>query len=52
MIGESRLVASGQHVMKQFMHLEDGAPMTEADEHFPVVCRNGEPAGVPARLQQ
>ena len=48
MTGESRFVASGQHLMKQFVTLEDGAPMAEAGEHFPTVCLDGEPVGVPA----
>ena len=48
MTGESRFVASGQHLMKQFVTLEDGVPMAEAGEHFPTVCRDGEPVGVPA----
>ena len=37
--------------MKQFVELPDKAPMAEAGPHFPVVCRNGEPVGVPERLQ-
>ncbi len=48
MTGESRFVASGEHVMKQFVELKDGAPMAEAGEHFPAVCRGGEPVGAPA----
>ena len=48
MTGESRFVAGGQHLMKQFVTLEDGAPMAEAGEHFPTVCRDGEPVGVSA----
>ena len=48
MTGESRFVASGQHLMKQFVRLEDGEPMAEAGEHFPAVCRDGEPLGAPA----
>ncbi len=48
MTGESRFVASGQHLMKQFVTLEDGEPMAEAGEHFPAVCRDGEPLGMPA----
>ncbi len=51
MTGESRFVASGEHVMKQFVDLDDGAPMAEAGDHFPTVCRNGEPVGVPVGLQ-
>ncbi len=50
MTGEARFVASGGHPMKQFVQLEDGEPMARAGEHFPVVCRNGQPVGVPARL--
>ena len=48
MTGESRFVASGQHLMKQFVTLENGEPMAEAGEHFPAVCRDGEPIGAPA----
>jgi ectoine hydroxylase-related dioxygenase (phytanoyl-CoA dioxygenase family) len=48
MTGESRFVASGQHLMKQFVTLENGEPMAEAGEHFPAVCRGGEPIGAPA----
>lgn len=51
MTGQARFVASGGHPMKQFVQLEDGAPMALAGEHFPVVCRNGQPVGVPAWLQ-
>ena len=29
--------------MKQFVHLEDGEPMSGAGEHFPFVCRSGTP---------
>ncbi len=51
MTGEAHFVASGEHVMKRFVELENGAPMAEAGAHFPSVCRNGEPVGVPARLR-
>ena len=47
MTGEARFDASGGHIMKDFVDLEDGAPMAEAGEHFPVVCRNGVPVGTP-----
>ena len=46
MTGEARFDASGDHPMRQFVDLEDGAPMSEAGEHFPMVCRNGEAVGV------
>ena len=46
MTGESRFVASGQHVMKAFVDLPDGAPMNQAGEHFPFVMRNGKPAAI------
>ncbi|MDE2727089.1 MAG: phytanoyl-CoA dioxygenase family protein, partial [Gemmatimonadota bacterium] len=46
MTGESRFVASGQHVMKAFVDLPDGAPMNQAGEHFPFVMRNGKPAAL------
>ena len=52
MTGESRFVASGQHLMKQFVTLEDGEPMAEAGEHFPTVCRGGEPVGAPFSPQR
>ncbi len=47
MTGASRFVASGQHVMKAFVDLPDGAPMNRAGEHFPCVMKDGKPA-VPA----
>lgn len=52
MTGESRFVASGQHLMKQFVTLEDGEPMAEAGEHFPSVCRDGEPVSAPFSPQR
>ena len=52
MTGEASFVASGNHVMKQFVNLEDGAAMTEAGEHFPVVCRHGKPLGIPPRYKR
>jgi ectoine hydroxylase-related dioxygenase (phytanoyl-CoA dioxygenase family) len=45
-----RFVAKGMHPMKQFVQVADGEPMINAGEHFPIVVRNGEPVGVPARL--
>lgn len=45
MTGEARFVASGQHVMKPYVNLEDGASMSEAGEHFPMVMKNGTPVG-------
>ena len=51
MTGEARFEASGEHPMKQFVELEDGAPMAEAGEHFPHVCRDGEPVDLPEYLQ-
>jgi ectoine hydroxylase-related dioxygenase (phytanoyl-CoA dioxygenase family) len=51
MTGEARYDAGGNHLMKQFVELPDGAPMAEAGPHFPVVCRGGEPVGVPDRLR-
>ena len=51
MTGAARFDQSGEHLMKQFVDLPDNAPMAEAGSHFPVVCRNGEPVGVPARLR-
>ena len=52
MTGEAYFDASGNHVMKEFVDLEDGAPMAAAGEHFPLVCKDGEPLGVPERLVQ
>ena len=49
MTGEARFDASGNHVMKQFVELPDGAPMAGAGPHFPVVCRSGQPVGAPER---
>ena len=46
MTGESRFVASGQHVMKAFVDLPDGAPMNRAGEHFPCVMSNGKKAAL------
>ncbi|MFH1571715.1 MAG: phytanoyl-CoA dioxygenase family protein [Gemmatimonadota bacterium] len=47
MTGEARFDAGGEHVMKQFVHLADGAPMSAAGPHFPFVCRGGEPLPPP-----
>ncbi|NKB66677.1 MAG: phytanoyl-CoA dioxygenase family protein [Candidatus Latescibacteria bacterium] len=41
MTGEARFEAGGQHIMKQFVNLEDGAPMAQAGAHFPPVMRAG-----------
>ena len=51
MTGEARFEASGEHPMKQFVELEDGASMAEAGEHFPHVCRDGEPVDLPEHLR-
>jgi phytanoyl-CoA hydroxylase len=50
MTGEARFEAGGQHIMKQFVDLPDGAPMAEAGAHFPRVCNGGKAVGVPERL--
>ena len=50
MTGEARFDAGGDHLMKRFVDLPDGAPMAEAGAHFPSVCRDGVPVGVPAHL--
>ncbi len=50
MTGEAHYDASGDHLMKKFVEVEDGEPMAEAGPHFPTVCVDGEPVGVPARL--
>lgn len=34
------------HLMRQFISLDDGDRMISAGEHFPVVCRNGEPIAI------
>ncbi len=49
MTGEARFDAGGEHLMKQFVELTDGAPMAEAGVHFPSVCRDGEAVGLPER---
>jgi phytanoyl-CoA hydroxylase len=46
MTGEARFVASGEHPMKEFVELEDGALMARAGEHFPQVCKDGKPVGM------
>lgn len=51
MTGEARFDAGGDHLMKQFVDLPDNAPMAEAGAHFPTVCRDGKPLGVPERLR-
>ena len=51
MTGEARFDKGGEHIMKRFVDLPDDAPMAEAGEHFPTVCRDGEPLGVPERLR-
>ena len=43
MTGEARFVASGQHIMKQYVSIEDGELMSQAGPHFPVVLRDGLP---------
>ena len=50
MTGEACFDASGNHVMRQFVELPDGAPMAGAGPHFPVVCRSGQPVRAPERL--
>ena len=51
MTGEAHYDAKGEHPMKQFVTLEDGAPMAQAGPHFPKVFQGGEPVGLPARLR-
>ena len=43
MTGQARYDAKGDHLMKQFVDLEDGTPMAKAGPHFPRVCRDGQP---------
>ncbi len=51
MTGKARFVAAGGHLMGEFVDLEDGELMSAAGEHFPLVCKNGEPTGPPRRLK-
>lgn len=51
MTGDACFDAEGNHIMKQFVDLPDGAPMSGAGPHFPVVCRDGEPVGPPDQLR-
>ena len=51
MTGEAKFDASGNHIMKKFVDLPDGAPMAEAGSHFPAVCRDGVPVGIPELSQ-
>ena len=46
----STFVKSGQHPMKQFITLDDDAPMRDAGEHFPHVVRGGK-AVLPPRTR-
>jgi phytanoyl-CoA hydroxylase len=40
----SEAVFTGRdHVMREFISLDPGQPMSETGPHFPVVCRRGEP---------
>jgi phytanoyl-CoA hydroxylase len=52
MTGDARFVKSGQHPMKKFITLEDDAPMRDAGEHFPQVCRAGKTVPTPPRLRR
>ena len=51
MSSDSVYVVAGGHLMAKFITLEDGAPMLGAGEHFPIVARDGEPAGAPGQLR-
>lgn len=51
MTGDAVFDAGGNHIMKQFVDLPDGAPMADAGPHFPTVSRGGEPVGVPTQLR-
>jgi ectoine hydroxylase-related dioxygenase (phytanoyl-CoA dioxygenase family) len=42
MTGEARFVAGGQHVMKTYVHMDDGELMSKAGPHFPSVMKNGQ----------
>jgi phytanoyl-CoA hydroxylase len=43
MTGDARYQGKKGHPMEQFIDLPEGAPMAEAGDHFPRVCRNGKP---------
>src|SRR4029077_68430 len=47
MTGEAIYQGKRGHPMEQFITLEAGAPMSRAGDHFPIVCRNGQPVGPP-----
>lgn len=51
MTGEARYDAKGEHPMKQFVTLKDGAPMAQAGPHFPQVFQQGQPGGLPGHLR-
>jgi ectoine hydroxylase-related dioxygenase (phytanoyl-CoA dioxygenase family) len=51
MTGEARFVANGQHVMKKFITLKDGEPMSMAGNHFPQLARGGKAMPMPERLK-
>lgn len=42
MTGESRYVASGKHVMQEYVHIDDDELMRNAGAHFPLVYQDGE----------
>ncbi|MEE3233362.1 MAG: phytanoyl-CoA dioxygenase family protein [Candidatus Latescibacterota bacterium] len=46
MTGQARYDANGEHIMKQFVDLPNGAPMADAGKHFPLVCHNGIPVSL------
>ncbi len=48
MTGDAVFDASGEHLMKQFVEVEDGGPMSAAGAHFPMVCKDGEPLPAPS----
>lgn len=47
MTSEAVFVKKANHLMAQFIDLPDGAPMSQAGPHFPVVCRDGKPLPAP-----
>jgi phytanoyl-CoA hydroxylase len=49
MTGAAVFAGRRGHPMEQFISLPEGAPMMEAGDHFPIVCRNGVPVK-PTRL--
>ena len=43
MTGAAYFAGPRGHPIEQFIHIPEGAPMMQAGEHFPIVCRDGVP---------